>query len=73
MLLLKFMKINIMSNLEYPIANYLTLFAQMFGIILEIIGLFFLFDRFQSLVGYSLFEVGLCYLVIRLSHSLALC
>ena len=73
MLLFKYMKINIMSNLEYPLANYLTLFAQMFGIILEIIGLFFLFDRFQSLAGYSLYEVGLCYLIIRLSLSLALC
>ncbi|MBU5450197.1 ABC transporter permease [Acetivibrio sp. MSJd-27] len=73
MLLFKYMKINIMSNLEYPLATYSTLLARMVGIILELIGLFFLFDRFQSLVGYSLYEVGLCYLIIRLANALSIC
>lgn len=71
MLLFKYMKITVKSNLEYPMANGFTIIARFVTAILEIVGLFFLFERFNSLLDYSFFEVGLCYLAIRLSYALS--
>lgn len=69
----KYLSIHFRSQLQYRM-SFLMLTAGQFLIPFTVFaGVFFLFERFGDLKGWTFFEVALCYGVIHLSFSLSEC
>jgi ABC-2 type transport system permease protein len=71
MLFLRLMLVSIRAELQYPASFLMTTVAFFLGTFLEILGLWALFDRFQMVKGWTLYEVGLIYGIIYMGFSLA--
>ncbi|MHA7964441.1 ABC transporter permease [Paenibacillus sp. CAU 1782] len=69
----KYLSIHFRSQLQYRM-SFLMLTAGQFLIPFTVFaGVYFMFERFGTLKGWTFFEVALCYAVIHLSFSLSEC
>lgn len=73
MLYWKYVKILFKSQLEYRTSFILLSIGQIFVPFSVFLGIYFLFQRFQEIKGWSLWEVALCYGIIHIAFSLTEC
>ncbi len=70
-MLWKLVAVSIRSQMQYP-ASFLMVGAAFFlGTFIDIVGIWVLFDRFQMVKGWTLFEVGLIYGIVHMGFSIA--
>lgn len=69
----KYLNIHLKSQLQYRTSFMLLSVGQFFIPFMVFGGLYFMFERFGQLEGWSFFEVTLCFAVIHLSFSLSEC
>ena len=69
----RYLIILLKSQLEYRISFLLLSVGQFFVPFLVFVSIFLYFQRFESLAGWSLYEVALCYGVIHMAFSLSEC
>ncbi|MCU6710351.1 ABC-2 family transporter protein [Paenibacillus sp. J5C_2022] len=67
----QYMSIHFRSQLQYRMSFFLLSIGQFFIPFFVFAGMYFMFERFGQLQGWSFFEVALCYAVIHLSFSLS--
>lgn len=73
MLYFQYVKIMVKSMAQYRASFFLTIIAQFFTAFFSFIGVYFLFDRFGSLSGWTFGEVCLCFGVTNMAFALAEC
>lgn len=69
----KYFSIHLKSAMQYKMSFCLTMLSQMFLTLTVFLGIHFMFQRFNSVEGFTYSEVLLCYAVVLLSFSLAEC
>lgn len=69
----RYMVILLKCQMEYKSSFVLLSIGQFFVPFLLFVSIFFFFQRFQNIGGWSLYEVALCYSVIHMSFSLSEC
>ncbi|MDF2836977.1 MAG: hypothetical protein K0Q63_2617, partial [Paenibacillus sp.] len=69
----RYLSIHLKSQLQYRMSFMLLSVGQFFIPFMVFGGLYFMFERFGQLEGWSFFEVTLCFAVIHLSFSLSEC
>ncbi|RJE91203.1 hypothetical protein D3P07_03835 [Paenibacillus sp. 1011MAR3C5] len=69
----KYLSIQLKSQMEYRTSFLLMSVGQFFIPFMVFGGLYFMFQRFGELQGWSFFEVALCFSVIHLAFSLSEC
>lgn len=69
----KYMSILLKSQLQYRTSFLLLAFGQFFIPFFVFAGLYFMFDRFGQIRGWSFYEVALCFSVIHMAFSLSEC
>lgn len=72
-LYLKFLSLHLKSAMEYKVSFILTTLGQFFISFTSFLGLYYLFERFNNVKGFSFEEVLLCYSVVLMSYSIAEC
>ncbi|MHA6485342.1 ABC transporter permease [Paenibacillus sp. strain BS8-2] len=72
-LYLRYLSIHLKSQLQYRTSFLLLSIGQFFIPFMVFGGLYFMFERFGQLEGWSFFEVTLCFAVIHMSFSLSEC
>lgn len=72
-LYLKYFSIHIKSQMEYKASFFMTLAGQFFTAFGSVIALYFMFERFYEVDGFTLAESLLCYSVVGMGFSLAEC
>jgi len=65
--------IQLKSAMQYKVSFFLTLGSQLIVSLSTFLEVYFLFNRFQSVEGFTFEEVLLCYSAIMMSFSLAEC
>ena len=73
MLYFKFFKIHVKKVMQYRFSLLLTLFAQSLTAIMAILTIYFLFDRFNIVKGWTFEQVSISYAVVYLSFALVEC
>ncbi|MDQ6422297.1 ABC-2 family transporter protein [Paenibacillus sp. LHD-117] len=69
----RYLNIHLKSQLQYRASFMLLSVGQFFIPFMVFGGLYFMFERFGELEGWSFFEVTLCFAIIHLSFSLSEC
>ncbi|MBH5317353.1 ABC-2 family transporter protein [Paenibacillus sp. GSMTC-2017] len=69
----KYLNIQLKSQLQYRASFILLSVGQFFIPFTVFSGLYFMFERFGDLKGWSFFEVALCFSVIHLAFSISEC
>lgn len=69
----KFLSMHFKSAMEYKVSFILTTIGQFLISFSSFLGLYFLFNRFSSIEGFSYNEVLLCYSVVLISYAVAEC
>ncbi|REK75742.1 ABC transporter permease [Paenibacillus paeoniae] len=72
-LYIKYLSIHLKSQMEYRTSFLLMSVGQFFIPFMVFGSLYFMFQRFGELQGWSFFEVALCFAVIHLAFSLSEC
>ena len=72
-LYLKYFSIHLRSVMEYKTSFFLTALGQGMTTFFSFLGMYFLFDRFGSIQGYTFNEVLLCFSTIFMAFSLGEC
>lgn len=72
-LYLRYMSILFKSQMEYRTSFILLSIGQFFVPFLVFLGIFMFFQRFDSLAGWTLYEVALCYSIIHIAFSVSEC
>ncbi|WP_199618272.1 ABC transporter permease [Paenibacillus alkalitolerans] len=67
----KYMLIHLKSQMQYRVSFWLLTLGQSLGPVVTFAGLYFMFERFGNLRGWSLYEAALCYAVIGMAFSLS--
>lgn len=67
----KFMLIHLKSQMQYRTSFLLLTLGQSLTPIVTFAGLYFMFERFGHLKGWTLYEAALCYAIIGLAYSLS--
>jgi ABC-2 type transport system permease protein len=57
--------------MQYSASFLMLIIAHFFGTFIEILGIWVLFDRFQMVQGWTLYEVGLIYGIIHMGFAVA--
>lgn len=70
-LFLKFISVSMRSQMQYPASFIMLCVSYFLGTFIDIIGLWVLFDRFQMVQGWTLYEVGLIYGIIHMGFGIA--
>ena len=68
---LHYVSINVRSTMQYKVSFFLMVLGQFFVSFSVFLGLYFMFQRFHSVKGYSYNEVLLCFAVFLMEFSLA--
>ena len=55
--------------MQYPISFLMLSLSHFFGTLVEILGIWVLFDRFKMVEGWTLFEVGIIYGVVQMGFA----
>jgi len=69
----KYVKVHFMSQMSYKKSFILLTIGQFFVPFMIIISMYLLFQRFDHIMGWTLYEVALCYGVINLGYSICEC
>ncbi|NSW92266.1 MAG: ABC-2 family transporter protein [Firmicutes bacterium] len=69
----KYLKILLKAQMQYRISFWLLSFGQFFIPFSVFAALYFLFERFGSIKGWTFFEVALCFSVIHIAFSVSEC
>lgn len=69
----RYLKILLKSQMQYRASFWLLSFGQFFVPFSVFAGLYFMFQRFGSIKGWSFFEVALCFSVINMAFAIAEC
>ncbi|CAM4005592.1 ABC transporter permease [Lederbergia lenta] len=69
----KYLQILFKSQMQYRTSFLLLSFGQFFIPLSVFAGLYFLFERFGQIKGWSFFEVALCFAVIHMAFSISEC
>lgn len=69
----KYLSIQFRSIMQYKMSFFLTMLGQIFTTAFSFIAMYYLFDRFKTIQGYTFSEVLLCFSTIFISFSLAEC
>ena len=72
-LYLKYISLLLKSQLRYKSSFLLTVLTQFIQPFAMFAGIFLLFERFESIQGWTLYQVFLCYAVVGSSFSIATC
>lgn len=70
-LYMKYVSINVLSAMQYKTSFLLTSIGQFLVSFNVFLGIFFMFDRFHSVKGFTYSEVLLCFAIMLLEFSLA--
>jgi ABC-2 type transport system permease protein len=70
-LLMRYFSILFQSQMQYKASFYLLTFGQFFVPFSVFAGLYFLFQRFGQIRGWSFYEVALCFAVIHMSFAIS--
>jgi len=73
MLYFKFFKIHLKKLMQYRFSLLLTLFAQSLSTAMSLLTIYFLFDRFNIVKGWTFEQVALSYAVVHLCFSFSEC
>ncbi|ERJ13195.1 ABC transporter permease [Haloplasma contractile] len=68
-----YLKVLFKSQLEYRTSFILLSIGQFFVPFVIFISIFFLFQRFDQIAGWSLYEVALCYAIVHIGFSVSEC
>lgn len=63
--------VSIRSQMQYPASFLMLTVSHFFSTFIDIFGIWILFDRFNMIKGWTLYEVGLSYGVIQMGFALA--
>ncbi len=69
----KYAWMHIRSSMQYRLSFFISMYGQFINTLLTFVTIYLLFDRFGSLLDYSLGEVALCFGVVNVAFSLAEC
>lgn len=69
----KYLSIHFKSQMQYRTSFWLLSFGQFFIPFSVFAGLYFMFERFGQLEGWSFYEVALCFAIIHMAFSLSEC
>ncbi len=72
-LYLKYFSIHLRCVMQYKTSFFLTLFGQILTTFTAFLSIYYLFDRFHAVEGFSFSEVLLCFSVVLFSFSFAEC
>ena len=72
-LYLKFVAMNLKSQMQYKISFILMIIGRLFIITCEILMIFFLFDRYNSVQGFTVEDILICASAIIMAFSIAEC
>ncbi len=72
-LYLKFFSMHLKSQMEYKTSFFFTIVGQFTVSFTSLLGIWFLFERFQEVEGFSFSQVLLCFATVLMSFSLAEC
>lgn len=72
-LYLHYISITIRSSMQYKMSFFLIVAGRFLVSINGILGVFFIFNRFHQVKGYTLGEVMLCFSIVQMGFSLAEC
>ncbi len=70
-LYMKFFGIHLKGAMQYKVSFLLTTMGQFLISFNVFLGVFFMFDRFHEVKGYSFSEVLLCFATVLMSYSIA--
>ncbi|MCL2631819.1 MAG: ABC-2 family transporter protein [Coriobacteriia bacterium] len=70
-LYLRFLAIQLKSQMQYKASFFIALFGQFLVSFTLVLALYFMFDRFNSVQGFSFEEVLICFATMLMSFSLA--
>lgn len=68
---LKYFMIHLKSQMQYKTSFFLTLAGQFFAAFGSVVAIFFMFNRFYSVQGFTLSDSLLCFSVVGMGHALA--
>ena len=69
----KYLGILLKSQMQYKVSFFMTAFGHALLAFTDLVAIYFLFDRFHTVNGFSLSEILLCYSVIMVSFSFSEC
>ena len=72
-LYLRYLSIHLRSAMQYKASFFLTVFGQLLTSFSAFLSIYFLFDRFRQVDGFTFSEVLLCFAVVLMAFSLAEC
>lgn len=72
-LYLKYISIHLRCAMQYKASFFLTLIGQVLTSFTAFLSMYYLFERFSSIEGFTFSQVLLCFAVILLSFSLSEC
>lgn len=72
-LYLQYVKMNLKSLLQYKANFIISILTQMVSSLFSIVSIYFLFDRFGNIEGYTFQEIIICFAVSYFGFSLAEC
>ena len=73
MLYFKFFKIHVKKIMQYRLSLFLAIFAQMLSASMAILSIYFLFDRFNVVEGWTFQQVTLSYAIVYLGFAFNEC
>lgn len=68
---LRLISVSLRSQLQYPASFFMMTLAFFLGTFIDIVGIWVLFDRFQMVKGWTLYEVGLTYSIVHMGFGIA--
>jgi ABC-2 type transport system permease protein len=69
----KYLSILLKSQMQYKVSFWLLSLGQFFVPLSVFAGLYFLFNRFNTIKGWNFFEVALCFSIVHMSFAIAEC
>lgn len=70
-LYMRYVSIHVRSTMQYKASFFLMIFGQLLTSFSAFLGIFFLFQRFHSVKGYTYSQVLLCFSIVLLQFSIA--
>ena len=69
----RYFSIHLRSAMQYPASFWMTFFGQFLAAFSAFLSIYFLFDRFHAVEGFSYQEVLLCFAAVMLPFSFCEC
>lgn len=69
----KYIRLVIKSRMQYRLSTWMTLTGRLLECIFSFVGIYFLFDRFGAVDGWTFAEVAVCYGVVQTAFAITEC